>query len=145
MQLTVKDRQSLPDIALLALGSLAGVFSLAVRNGLSVTAALADGQTIDYELEDVVSDSVRSAYSLQQICPATDIDPAEYRELLYQTGTRRPLIWTRPPLVDLDADDLNINKLDEVIGQIANNIPVKPAAKQQFTRVFDNPFSEIFS
>ena len=141
MQLTVKDRQSLPDIALLALGSLAGAFSLAVRNGLSVTASLADGQQIEYELEDVVSDAVRSAYALQRICPATDIDPAEYRELLYATGTTRPLKKRVPVNPETTIPD----KLDEVLDALEKGETITPESPQQFTRIFQDPFSEVFS
>ena len=77
MQITVNDRQTLLDIAVIVLGSAAGVFALAQRNGLPVTATLADGQTLTYELEDVVSPAVRSAYALRRSSPATDIDAAE--------------------------------------------------------------------
>ena len=38
MQITVNDRQTLLDIAVIVLGSAAGVFALAQRNGLPVTA-----------------------------------------------------------------------------------------------------------
>lgn len=144
MQITVNDRQTLLDIAVIALGSVAGVFALAQRNGLPITATLSDGQTLAYELDDVVSPAVRSEYALRRISPATDIDAAEYRELLYATGTRRPVI-TRPPLVDLSADRLNVDKIDEVLGQLANGQPVKVESQQQLTRVFSDPFSEIFS
>lgn len=141
MQLIVKDRQSLPDIALLALGSLAGVFSLAVRNGLSVTASLADGQAVCYELEDVVSDAVRSAYALQRISPATDIDRADYLELLYQTGTPRP----PEKRVPIDRETVIPDRLDEVIEALEKGETISPEASHRFTRVFQDPFSEVFS
>ncbi len=144
MQITVNDRQTLLDIAVIALGSVAGVFALAQRNGLPITATLSDGQALAYELDDVVSHAVRSEYALRRISPATDIDAAEYRELLYATGTRRPVV-TRPPLVDLSADKLNVDKIDEVLGQLANGQPVKVESRQQLTRIFSDPFSEIFS
>ena len=142
MQIIVNDRQTLLDIAVIALGSVAGVFALARRNGLSVTATLADGQTISYEMEDVVSPAVRSAYALQHISPATDINADEYRELLYMTGTMRPCIIR--PFTPLP-DNLVIDKIDEVIGQLKMGKPVKVQSKQQLTRIFQNPFSEVFS
>ena len=142
MQLIVNDRQTLPDIALLALGSLAGIFSLAIRNGLSVTATLADGQAIDYELEDVISDAVRSEYALRQISPATDIDRADYMELLYQSVTPRPVNIKRAPL---DPDTVIPDKIDQVIEALDRGETVNPESSQQFTRVFQDPFSEIFS
>lgn len=141
MQITVNDRQSLPDIALLALGSLAGLFALAVRNGISVTSQLSDGQVLNYELEDVVSLSVRSAYALQSIAPATDIDRADYLELLYQTGTPRPLKKPQRP----DPETAIPDKLVEVLEALEKGEAITPESSREFTRIFDNPFSEIFS
>ncbi len=143
MQIIVNDRQTLLDIAVIALGSAAGVFALAQRNGLSVTATLADGQAVAYELEDVVSLAVRSAYALRHISPATDIDPAEYRELLYQTGTKRPAVMR--PWLDKYDDVLVVDKVDEVLELLDRKQPVKVQSKQEFTRVFSDPFSEVFS
>ena len=143
MQITVNDRQTLLDIAVIALGSAAGVFALAQRNGLPVTATLADGQTLNYELEDVVSPAVRSAYALRHICPATDIDPGEYKELLYQTGTKRPPLPR--PWIDRADDALVVDKLDEVLDLLDRKEPVKVQSKQQLTRIFSDPFSEVFS
>lgn len=143
MQITVNDRQTLLDIAVIALGSAAGVFALAQRNGLPVTATLADGQTLTYELEDVVSPAVRSAYALRRISPATDIDAAEYRELLYQTGTKRPSGLR--PWIDPTDDALVLDKVDEVLDLLNRKEPVKVESKQQFTRIFSDPFSEVFS
>lgn len=143
MQITVNDRQTLLDIAVIALGSAAGVFALAQRNGLPVTATLADGQTLTYELEDVVSPAVRSAYALSHICPATDIDPGEYKELLYQTGTKRPPLPR--PWIDRADDALVLEKVDEVLDLLDRKEPVKVESKQQFTRIFSDPFSEVFS
>ena len=141
MQITVKDRQALPDIALLALGSLAGLFALAVRNGISVTSQLSDGQVLTYELEDVVSLPVRSAYALQSITPATDIDRSEYLELLYQTGTPRPMRKPQRPDPETSIPD----KLEEVLEALEKGEAITPESSGEFTRIFDNPFSEIFS
>ena len=141
MQITVNDRQSLLDISLIALGSVAGLFSLAVRNGISVTDRLSDGQVLNYELEDVVSLPVRSAYALQSIAPATDIDRADYLELLYQTGTPRPL--RKPQKQDPEA--AIPDKLEEVLEALEKGEAITPESPREFTRIFDNPFSEIFS
>ena len=143
MPTTLLDRQTLLDFAATALGSAAGVLALAQRNGLPVTATLADGQTLTYELEDVVSPAVRSAYALRHICPATDIDPGEYKELLYQTGTKRPTILR--PWIDRADDALVVDKLDEVLDLLDRKQPVKVESKQQLTRIFSDPFSEVFS
>lgn len=143
MQITVNDRQTLLDIAVIALGSAAGVFALAQRNGLPVTATLTNGQTLNYELEDVVSHAVRSAYALRHISPATDIDAPEYKELLYQTGTKRPPVSR--PWLDHASDALVVDKLDEVLDLLDRNQPVEVKSEQQLTRIFSDPFSEVFS
>lgn len=143
MQITVNDRQTLLDIAVIALGSVAGVFALAQRNGLSVTATLFDGQVLNYELEDVVSPTVRSAYALRHISPATDIDNADYRELLFLTGSKRPTVL-RPFIPDPE-DAVITEKVDEVLDLLDKKQPVKVQSKQEFTRVFSDPFSEVFS
>ncbi len=142
MQITVKDRQTMLDIAVIVLGSVAGVFALAERNGISITATLTDGQLLTYELEDVISAAVRSSYALEHIDPATDITRADYMELLYATGTPRPVI-VGPSAKDDDA--LIVNKIDEVLDELANGQTPKPESKQQLTRIFQNPFDEIFS
>lgn len=49
MIVTVKDRQSLLDVAIQVLGSPTGVFALAERNGLSITDRLTDGQQLTYD------------------------------------------------------------------------------------------------
>lgn len=54
MQIAVKDRQSLADIAVEYLGGVEGIFALAERNGISITSRLEDGQTLDWELADTV-------------------------------------------------------------------------------------------
>ena len=143
MQITVNDRQTLLDIAVIALGSAAGVFALAQRNGLPITATLSNGQTLNYELEDVVSHAVRSAYALRRISPATDIDAPEYKELLYQTGTKRPPVPR--PWIDHAGDALVVDKLDEVLDLLDRNQPVEVKSEQQLTRIFSDPFSEVFS
>lgn len=130
------------DIAVIALGSVAGVFALAERNGLSITATLTDGQKLTYELEDVVSHAVRSSYALENIAPATDMLRADYMELLYATGTQRP------PVKDTaakDDDALNVDKIDEVLDELAKGKTPQPESQQKFTRIFQNQFDEIFA
>ena len=131
------------DAAIIALGSVAGVFALVKRNGISLTASLTDGLPLSYELEDVVSPAVRSAYAVQDISPATDIPRADYMELLYQTGTRRPPVIRK---FDPDAADIiQVEKVDEVIADLQAGRPVQSKSKQQFTRIFQDPFDEVFS
>ena len=82
MQITVKDRQSLADIAVQYLGGVEGIFALAERNGISITAKLKDGQTLDWELADTVDATVQKTYAAQGIEPATDIPQKEMEALL---------------------------------------------------------------
>lgn len=142
MQFIVSDRQTLLDAAVIALGSVAGVFALAQRNNISITATLADGLPLSYELEDVVAPAVRSAYAVQNISPATDIPRADYLELLYQTGTKRPKIM-RPRLPDDSA--IVVDKIDEVIADLEAGRPLNIQSKNELTRIFQDPFDEVFS
>ncbi len=86
MQITVKDRQSLADIAVKYLGGVEGIFALAERNGISITARLEDGQTLDWELADTVDAQVQKTYAAQGIEPATDISGKEANVLLQATA-----------------------------------------------------------
>ena len=85
MQITVKDRQSLADIAVEYLGGVEGIFALAERNGISITARLRDGQKLDWELSDTVDATVQRIYAAQGIEPATDISTQETNALLAAT------------------------------------------------------------
>lgn len=85
MQITVKDRQSLADIAVEYLGGVEGIFALAERNGISITARLRDGQKLDWELSDTVDATVQRIYAAQGIEPATDISSQETNALLQAT------------------------------------------------------------
>lgn len=131
------------DAAIIALGSVAGVFALARRNGLSITASLSDGQPLTFELEDVVVPAVRSAYAVQRISPATDIPRANYLELLYQTGTRRPPVVQKSDYTD--STDIVVDKIDEVIADLTAGRPLQVQSKNELTRIFQDPFDEVFS
>lgn len=101
MQITVKDRQSLADIAVQYLGGVEGIFALAERNGISITARLADGQTLDWELADTVDAQVQRIYAAQGIEPATDISGKEANALLQATARYwNGCIIPRPPVRD---------------------------------------------
>lgn len=106
MQITVKDRQSLADIAVQYLGGVEGIFALAERNGISITAKLEDGQTLDWELADTVDATVQKTYAAQGIEPATDIPQKEMEVLL--TATKKYFagcIIPRPPRRELTIVD----------------------------------------
>lgn len=106
MQITVKDRQSLADIAVQYLGGVEGIFALAERNSISITAKLKDGQTLDWELADTVDATVQKTYAAQGIEPATDIPQKEMEALL--TATKKYFagcIIPRPPRRELTIVD----------------------------------------
>ena len=106
MQITVKDRQSLADIAVQYLGGVEGIFALAERNGISITAKLKDGQTLDWELADTVDATVQKTYAAQGIEPATDIPQKEMEALL--TATKKYFagcIIPQPPRRELTIVD----------------------------------------
>lgn len=73
MTATAREGQCLADVALRVCGSLEGVWALAVRNGLSVTGELRQGQRIDYEAGDVADARVVSRYEAEGVYPATAI------------------------------------------------------------------------
>lgn len=147
MKLNIYQRQTLIDAAIIATGSVEGLFALAKRNNLSITAKLTDGQTVEYELDDVVNAPVRNYYAAKGISPATDIDRNEYNELLYQTGTLRPATIAPPQINIPGTDDKKIiDKLDEILWQIQTGQEVeKPVSKRPLTRIFKDQFSEVFA
>ena len=72
MEVKVKDRQSLLDMAVQTAGSMEAAFDLAVANGVSLTDTLDDGQILDTVAAEN-ADTVRR-YSVQGIQPATALD-----------------------------------------------------------------------
>jgi hypothetical protein len=104
MKVTVKDRQSLLDVAIQVLGSAEGVFALAVRNGLSITDRLTDGQVLEYDLDDIIDTTTADRIAARKICPATEIPTTDEKELLRRVGNNyiaviAPLI--RPDILPL--------------------------------------------
>lgn len=133
MQITVKDRQSLADIAVQYLGGVEGIFALAERNGISITARLTDGQKLDWELTDTVDATVQRIYEAHGIEPATDISAAEANTLL--AATKRYFngcIMPPPPRRDLfvvDADTFVKGwQLSNIGSQFGNGTTVRQDA-----------------
>ena len=112
MEITVKDRQTLLDVAIVALGSAAGVFAFVRRNGISLTARLADGQVLAYDAADIIAPAIRDTYDVRGLSPATDIDSAEYKSLLIATGS--------------SAKRYNDTMADTVTEQPGGTLQVKP-------------------
>ena len=82
MKTIAKHRQCLADIALQECGSFEAVFALAGRNGLSITDELEVGQSLAYELADVLDKKVVSEYAADGICPAAMVDERTIAELI---------------------------------------------------------------
>ena len=83
MGITVKDRQSLFDIAIQYLGSIEGVWTLAERNNISITDELEDGTILKYDSADIIDTKVADHYERERLSPATDISEREINTLLY--------------------------------------------------------------
>lgn len=82
MEATVKDRQSLLDIAVQVLGGIEGVFALAERNGISITDRLDDGTELEWDISDIVDATVQTFYSDRGLAPATEITDYDLKVLL---------------------------------------------------------------
>lgn len=146
MEITVKDRQTLLDVAIIALGSAAGVFALVQANGVSLTASLKDGQVLQYQAADIVSDRVRSAYEVRHLSPATDVERLQYLQLLKATGSN----ITLPTVVDraetIPADRLPLDAFEQAVADAAAGRPARaPERPVHLTRIFQNPFDDTFA
>ena len=147
MEITVKDRQTLLDIAIVALGSAAGVFAFVRRNGISLTDKLTDGQVLAYDAADIIAPSIRDTYDVRGISPATDIDSAEYLRLLTATGTAVKRYSDIPANIttELPAGTLQVDPLEEAIADAIAGRPPKKNTEIHLTRIFQNPFDDIFA
>lgn len=75
MEVKVKDRQSLLDMAVQTSGSMEAAFDLAVRNGISLTDELKDDQVLNSVF--IRDTEVVRRYKVQGLCPATDLSEEE--------------------------------------------------------------------
>lgn len=143
----MRDRQSLWDIAVQYLGGVEGVFLLAERNGIEVTSRLKDGQRLEWENDDVVVLSVRTACQLRGIAPATDIDERDYEELLAATSTKATpaeMPANKQPAWDM-GDTIVTDKITEVIKDLQEGKPVESGGGQALTRIFEDEFDTVFA
>lgn len=83
MEIKVKDRQSLLDMAVQTAGSMEAAFGLSAANDVSLTDTLTDGQVLETVAAEN-ADTVRR-YSVQGIQPATALS-AEEMAALAQEG-----------------------------------------------------------
>lgn len=147
MEIIVKDRQTLLDIAIATFGSAAGVFAFVRRNGISLTSALKDGQALTYEAADIIAPAIRDAYEVGGISPATDIDRTSYLRLLAATGSpfkSIDCINVGIP-VDLPASTFEIDPLEEALSDVVAGRPPKENTEIHLTRIFQNPFDDTFA
>lgn len=79
MEVKVKDRQSLLDMAVQTAGSMEAAFDLSDANDVSLTDTLRDGQVLD-TVAARNADTVRR-YSVQDIQPATALSEEEMAAL----------------------------------------------------------------
>lgn len=150
MEVTVEDRQSMPDLAIQTLGGVDGLFSLAERNGLSITAQLKDGMVLEWDYADTVNPTVQCAYAERGIRPATDLDLGktggmdEYGRLMYSTAPVLNIIlpdWDKPMI----KPDIDTDRLGSIIADLEAGKPVVPVHKApQLTGSFTEPFDTMF-
>lgn len=147
MEIIVKDRQTLLDIAIATFGSAARVFALVRRNGISLTSALKDGQALTYEAADIIAPAIRDAYEVGGISPATDIDRTDYLRLLAATGSPFKSIdgINAGIPVDFPAATIEIDPLEEALSDVVAGRPPKENTEIHLTRIFQNPFDDTFA
>lgn len=141
MEVTVKDRQSLFDISVQCLGGIEGVFSLAERNGLSITDRLSDGQVLTWEVADTVNAKVQQEYALRGIVPATDMEVREWNALL--ATAYAPPAPVQPQVKP--SDDVSVDKIDQIITDLELGKEIVSGSGQVLTRLCDNPFDIVFA
>lgn len=168
MTVTVKDRQSLLDVAIMVLGSATGVFALAERNGLSITDRLTEGQVLEYDLGDIVDERTAKLVQARGVCPATDIlandeqllysrtmsvlknaDPLSAlvrpREITnlgtqYESGVNAVVEEAQAP-----EDDILSSAMNDAINAAGNNEEPPQESGQAVTEIFSSEFNDIFA
>ena len=172
MNVTVKDRQSLFDVAIQVLGSAEGVFALAERNGLSITDRLTDGQVLEYDMADIVDTRIAELVAARGISPATEIPKSDESELLQRlqpvfviTTVLPPLtrpgtittigtmydsgVTTQQPKAMGVAAEPEENVLNDVLNEAkkaaASNEPPPNKSGQAVTSIFSNEFNDSFA
>lgn len=139
MEVTVKDRQTMFDISVQCLGGVEGVFALAERNGVSITARLKDGMILTWDHTDVVNAIVQKTYADRGIMPASDIEIKEMQALLGVVSS------SAGSDVTVSDDTLVVDKIDQIIADLAAGKEVVSESDLSLTRIFDNPFDVVFA
>lgn len=73
MAITVKPHQCLLDIALRETGSIGGIFTIALLNGINITDELTGGQLLETTGAAVLDNSVTTYYRDLKIYPGTSL------------------------------------------------------------------------
>lgn len=147
MEVTVKDRQSLFDIAVQCLGGIEGVFAFAEHNGISITDRLSDGTVLLWEHTDVVNANVQKTYALRGLFPATELETKELNELLNATEDVTLHIDKRParPFGELWGNAIEVERAQQILAALQNGEDYEPTSDLSLTRNFDNPFDIVFA
>ena len=85
MQVKVRPKQSLLDIAIQERGTIESVLELAVLNDISITDALVPGNEINTNVE-AYDIEIASFYRIKNLKPATALDAIEYVLTLFEAG-----------------------------------------------------------
>ncbi len=80
MKVTVKDRQTLADLALQHQGSITALLDIAELNGIGITDRLTNGREMDVADSIIGSATVRR-YQVKNIEPATELSEEELSSL----------------------------------------------------------------
>jgi len=165
MDIRVKDRQTVLDVAVQYLGSAEAAIILAARNGIELTQRLYDGQLLTYELADVLNERVRQTFALQGIVPATEITKKEEQELLTATakwikgkvyppyivpdtitrlGTDRDNLTNRNERTTAVEDILNATA-ERVRRAAARNVEIESESGTTLARIFSDQFNDVFA
>lgn len=173
MNVTVKDRQSLFDVAIQVLGSAEGVFALAERNGLSITDRLTDGQVLEYDMADIVDTRTAELVAARGISPATEIPKSDESELLKRLQPVLVITTVLPPLTRpgtittigtmydsgvttqkqeqvaaaMEVSEVNVLNatMNAAKKAAANNEPAPNESGQAVTSIFGNEFNDSFA
>lgn len=147
MEITVKDRQTLLDLAIIHLGSAAGAFALVRRNGISLTANLKDGQALTYEAAEIIAPAIRETFAVRGLSPATDMDRTEYHSLLRATGTLSNATDRIKPgaPAELPENSPPVDPLEEAISDAIAGRPPKENTTIHLTRIFQDAFDDTFA
>lgn len=146
MEVTVKDRQSLLDIAVQSLGGVEGVFALAERNNISITDRIEDGKVLLWEHGDTVNANIQKTYALRGLFPATEIESKDMAILLNETNdatihSERP----RPQWSEIWSDTIETEKTQQILKKLQAGEEYVPTGNLSLTRIFDNPFDIVFA